>query len=80
VTEPRSRKPPEQRLLSLEEAANYCGVSIGLFKERFTITPIAVGRRRLYDRHDLDRFIDSLKGAAPASASDWLDRFDERAA
>lgn len=76
----RARPPIEPRLLSPEQAATYCGVSVGMFRERIPVLPIAFGRRRLYDRRDLDQFIDSLKQGAPASGEDWLGRFDENAA
>lgn len=80
MTDRRPRPQVEPRLLSQQQAAAYCGVSVGMFKDRITIAPVALGRRRLYDREDLDRFIDSLKGGATRSGRQWLEALDAHAA
>lgn len=48
------------RLLSREEAATYCGVSPHHFEDTIgkAVSPIQVGRRVLWDREAIDRWID----------------------
>ena len=59
-----------KRGLSLDEAAEYCGVS-GNTLTRHGPAPIKIGERKVYDRRALDRWLDQLAGIpAPASAGD----------
>jgi hypothetical protein len=49
------------RLLSREAAAEYCGVSVGLFEQNVGVTPIrGFGSRKLWDVKALDRWLDRL--------------------
>ncbi|MGM4872897.1 helix-turn-helix domain-containing protein [Bradyrhizobium sp. 956_D2_N1_5] len=70
------------RLLTLKEAARYCGISVPVFLRICTTKAIALGpgpRLRRFDRQSLDEWIDQLKNT-PASR-DWLaemDRTNER--
>jgi predicted DNA-binding transcriptional regulator AlpA len=56
---------PETRLLTLEQAAGYCGFSAPIFKRLCPVRPhqFGEGKRALlrYDRHSLDEWIDGLK-------------------
>lgn len=70
-------KPPPYwpRLLSREQAASYCGVSPNHFDAHCPIKSVRLGARRLWDRHQLDQWVDLLVGAgAPADEKrKWLD-------
>ena len=50
-----------KRGLSLDEAAEYCGVS-GNTLTRHGPTPLKIGERKVYDRRSLDRWLDQLAG------------------
>jgi hypothetical protein len=50
------------RLLSLGEAARYCGVSATHFEKHCPMRPIKIGQRRLWDVKGLDAWIDILGG------------------
>lgn len=68
LTLPASLPP---RLLSREQAAEYVGVSPTAFDELVPGTmpaPTRLGRRVLWDRHQLDRVVDRLAGASASSA------------
>ena len=73
MTEPMPRLadlPHWPRLLSLQEAARYVGVSINGFKSRIGEIwpePIRYGNRTLYDRDQLDRAVDLLSRTARPS-------------
>ena len=67
------------RLLTMEQAARYCGVCPSTFKAICTVAPIALrrGERLLrYDVRVLDRWIDGLKGHADRGEHDWLSEMD----
>jgi hypothetical protein len=52
----------EKRMLRSTEAASYCGLSQVHFKSVCPVTPVELRPgAKLYDRHDLDRWIDSAK-------------------
>ena len=57
------------RLLSLAEAARYCGVSKETFLAhvRPQVGPVPIGARILWDRHALDRWLDAAGGFAASS-------------
>ena len=61
------------RLLTRQQAASYCGVSVDTFNATCPVAAIAVGHgRRLerYDMVDLDEWIERMKrGAVPAKRS-----------
>ena len=73
------RVPP--RLLSREQAAAYCGVSVATFASVCPIKAVALGhgkRLERFDRISLDQWIDSLGSKESASREDWLNRWDQR--
>jgi hypothetical protein len=52
----------EKRMLSQSEAASYTGLSIRVFQTACGVTPIEINPKKLlWDKHDLDRWIDNLK-------------------
>jgi len=53
-----------KRGLSLDEAAEYCGVSTNTLT-RHGPAPIKIGDRKIYDRRALDRWLDQLAGIDP---------------
>jgi hypothetical protein len=59
-----------KRGFSKEEAAEYCGVSVGTL-ERHGPEPTKITKRKMvYDRRVLDRWLDELAGLAPEELSD----------
>lgn len=66
------------RLLTLNEAALYCGVSVPTFRNRCPIRPVALGpgtKLQRYDRQTLDQWIDDL-GKGQLEKMDWLAELD----
>ncbi|MDF1628094.1 MAG: hypothetical protein P1U84_17560 [Parvibaculaceae bacterium] len=66
----------EKRMYRPSEAAAYCGLALKHFKD---LCPVPLVELRegveLFDKHDLDRWIDSVKdGAVPQSQDDILRR------
>lgn len=59
----------EPRCLSREQAARYLGIGRTLLK-RIGPPPIRLGRRRVYDRVDLDRWLDDYKSRGRAVKED----------
>lgn len=55
------------RLLSRELAAEYCGVSVGLFDETIAkeVPPIGLNTRKVWDIRALDHYLDERSGLAP---------------
>ena len=76
TTEPKPKLgdlPHWPRLLSVEQAAAYVGVSVNAFRARIgKMWPaaVSVGKRRLYDRAALDEAIDGLTGMDKSAASE----------
>jgi hypothetical protein len=67
------------RLLSREQAAAYCGVSVPTFASVCPIKAVALGhgkRLERFDRISLDQWIDSL-GSKESSREDWLNKLDQ---
>ncbi|MCY1708396.1 hypothetical protein [Pannonibacter sp. SL95] len=63
------------RLLSRDDAAAYCGLPPKRFEALCPVAAIlhATGKR-VFDVHDLDRWIDGLKANAADTDADILDR------
>ena len=62
--------PNWPRLLNADEAASYVGVSKTTFlKGVGTLWPLSIhyGRRKLYDRKELDKHVDQLSGVGDVS-------------
>ncbi len=70
------------RLLSVEEAAAYVGVSVNTFVQNVGETwpkPIRFGRRKLFDRASIDRAVDVLSKSSPNSPAEAIRRERRRA-
>jgi predicted DNA-binding transcriptional regulator AlpA len=81
----RYREYPIKRLLTIDEAAEYCGMGRESFLLKSTVKPkrIRPGQRGLrYDIREMDVWIDTLgadddRGTTDATdATDWLVRLD----
>lgn len=74
----RARQSVEPRLLSREQAAAYCGVSVPLFTSQCPVIPLKLRSRVLYDRTQIDRWLDTLSAHQPElpKGKDWLRRLD----
>jgi excisionase family DNA binding protein len=61
---PGKKNEPEGAPLSAGEAAAVLGVSLSTWKDRVRseVPAIEIGRRRLYDRKDLERWLDQHRG------------------
>lgn len=57
---------PAPRCLTKQQAAQYLGIGVTLFTQ-IGPSPIRVGRRCLYDRVDLDQWVDDYKTRGRAS-------------
>jgi hypothetical protein len=69
------------RLLTRQEAAAYCGVSIPTFEGICPVRAIALGngkRLERFDRLSLDRWIDSLVLDGPEMSKDWLAELEKQ--
>jgi predicted DNA-binding transcriptional regulator AlpA len=63
---------PEKRLLTVEEAGHYCGLSPKTIRnglgpktpKPFPVKPVKMAGRVLFRRDDLDRYIDGLGDGA----------------
>ena len=66
----------QPRCLSQKEAARYLGIGRTLFA-RIGPAAIRLGRRRVYDRIDLDRWLDDYKSRGRAIKEDlWPEKKD----
>lgn len=52
---------PARRMLTVEDAADYCGLSVGSFRAYIKIHPVNFGRSVRYDRKDLDEWLDRFR-------------------
>lgn len=69
--------PHWPRLMGLDVAAAYCGISASTFELRVGVEPVRLGSRKLWDKKRLDAWIDGLSDAGP---QDWLGVLDAREA
>jgi hypothetical protein len=66
------------RLLNIEDAAAYCGVSPALFERHVRVLPLRIGRRKLWDRRAIDIWIDrQQENPSSFAPDDWLRKLDE---
>ena len=73
------RSTPSSRLLTLTDAAAYCGVSSATFRAICPLAPIALGpgkRLERFDRARLDEWIDQLGGNVSFGERNWLAAWD----
>jgi excisionase family DNA binding protein len=73
----RKQQPPQKSpegLRSAREAAAYLGISFAHWKDtvRAELPAVAIGRRRLYDRKDLDAWVSTHKVGSSACPKDEL--------
>jgi len=75
----RVRLDLEPRLLSREQAAGYCGVSVPTFEAECPVIPVRIRTRVLYDRAAIDRWLDTLTEKTPelGSSEYWRGRLDD---
>jgi hypothetical protein len=68
-----ARRDPEPRLLTQGQAAAYCGICVDVFKKACPVPPVSLLERiPRYDRHALDRWLDSLSNFLPIDPQDDL--------
>ncbi|WP_225906204.1 hypothetical protein [Ensifer canadensis] len=61
------------RMLSLKEAAEYCGLAVKRFPGACRVSPVAMPTgERLYDLRDLDSWLDALKDGGADSDDEIL--------
>jgi len=66
------------RMLTRQQAATYCGVSVPTFMVVCPISPVALGEGKRLERYDirsLDEWLDKL-GKDGAPSNDWLAKWD----
>ncbi|MGB8892714.1 MAG: hypothetical protein WCD13_00085 [Pseudolabrys sp.] len=66
------------RMLTRQQAATYCGVSVPTFMVVCPISPVALGEGKRLERYDirsLDEWLDKLSKDG-ASSNDWLAKWD----
>lgn len=68
---------PTRRLLTTEEAASYCGVSVPTMRAHIRVQPVKIGNSVRYDVKELDRWLDARSQSEPVSGDDWLRLLDE---
>jgi predicted DNA-binding transcriptional regulator AlpA len=68
---------PATLLLTTEQAAAYCGVSVNSFRAHVRVPPVKIGSSVRYDRRELDRWAARQNRSEPLSADDWLGKLNE---
>lgn len=68
--------PEWPRLLSEDQAAAYCGVTAETFRRHVPVTRRRLGRRVLFDRHEIDRWLDQADDGGAAVSPDLGSLFD----
>jgi predicted DNA-binding transcriptional regulator AlpA len=68
---------PTALLLTSEQAAAYCGVSVNTFKAHVKVAPVKIGGSVRYDRRAIDRWAAGQNRSEPVSADDWLGKLNE---
>lgn len=57
---------PAKRMLTAEEAAEYCGFkSVNGFKSYVAVPPVNFGSNVRYDKEALDAYLDTLRQSVP---------------
>lgn len=68
-------KVKEQRMIPMGDAAIYCGLKSKNFTADCPVRAVEVARGvKLYDKRDLDSWIDSLKDGQAGGDEDIIDR------
>ena len=68
---------PQRLLLTTDEAADYCGVSVNTFRAHVKVAPVKIGSSVRFDRRALDRWAASQNRSEPLTGDDWLERLDD---
>jgi hypothetical protein len=68
---------PTRRLLTAEEAAGYCGISVGTLQAHVPVSPLRLGAAVRYDVRALDKWLDERGKSSPMTGEDWLGLLDE---
>lgn len=68
---------PEKLLLTSEEAADYCGVSVNTFRAHVKVAPVKIGSSVRYDRRELDRWAANQNRSEPLTGDEWLERLND---
>ena len=67
------------RMLTRQQAATYCGVSVPTFMVICPIPPVALGKGKRLERYDirsLDEWLDKLGNDGASLNNDWLAKLD----
>lgn len=62
---------PARRMLTVEDAADYCGLSVNSFRAYIKIHPVNFGRSVRYDRKDLDEWLDRFRQSPTQNRPVW---------
>lgn len=63
------------RLLTVQDAAGYCGLSVRAFTKDMPVPAVKIGSVRRWDKAALDAYIDGLSGCSTTQKPiDWYDR------
>jgi hypothetical protein len=66
------------RMLKEAAAAAYCGLTVDLFKAECPVIAVKIRNRVLYDRVQIDRWLDQRAGDLTQSGADfWLSKLDD---
>ena len=67
----------EKRMMSEAEASSYCGLPVKHFKTACPVNLVNLGGRKVYDKRDLDQWIDAEKaGGTDTSRAAILARLE----
>ena len=67
------------RLLTRQQAAAYCGISVPTFMLVCPISPVALGKGKRMERYDIrsvDAWLDKLDNDGASLNNDWLAKWD----
>lgn len=67
------------RMLTRQQAATYCGVSVPTFMLVCPVSPVALGEGKRLERYDirsLDAWLDKLGNNGASLNNDWLAKWD----
>ena len=68
---------PAALLLTTDQAADYCGVSVNTFRAHVKVAPVKIGSSVRYDRRALDRWAANQNRSEPLTGDDFLRLLDE---
>jgi len=66
-------------MLTRQQAATYCGVSVAKFSLVCPVSPVALGEGKRMERYDirsLDAWLDKLGDGGASLDNDWLAKLD----